>query len=87
MSALGKLTGDVLAELSSVAAFFDDPITRASGCADEFAPSVCGRAHERIVRLLDVGGFADAQSFVEAVERATSPRWAYFAGLYELIES
>jgi hypothetical protein len=83
---LGKTLGKVNKEIGSIEAFLDDPITRMSGCADEFLPDFSRRVLERIEVILRDAGYANFKSFLDEVEERTSPKWAYFYSGIEHLE-
>lgn len=76
---LGEITTGVFAIARRVGDFYDDPMTRASGCADELAPMVVRDVVKRVGIYL-----AEHDLTIETWEcelRArTTDRWVYFSG-------
>lgn len=75
---LGKTLGEVNKEVGSISAFLDDPITRQSGCADEFLPAMNRRVLKNIKTILRDAGYSFFNDFLDDIENRTSPKWAYF---------
>lgn len=87
-SNLGVTVSKVRAELERFTAFFDDPITRGSGCADEFAPGMRRRTAVRIEAILRDAGYDNYCAFVNDVEERTTPKWSYFcSGIDSLFDN
>lgn len=75
---LGRLVSLVDSEMRSICGWLDDPITRESGCADEFVPCMNRRAVDRIEVMLRRAGYASYDEFMDEVAARTSDRFVYF---------
>lgn len=84
---LGRLVGLIELEARGVNGFLADPITRASGCADELLPGVVEKAAIRVELLLRRHGYEHYDSFVDEVAARTSARWVYFESMLHMFDS
>lgn len=75
---LGKTLGEVNAEVGSISAFLDDPITRQSGCADELLPILNRHVLTNVKQILQDAGYTFFRDFIDEIEARTNPKWAYF---------
>lgn len=82
---LGVVVGVVQRELRLLNEFRDDPITRASGCADELYPLVSRACMERVEALLRARGYESYREFVVEVEDRTCAKWvSFYSGVDQL---
>jgi hypothetical protein len=75
---LGKTVGEVSKAIGSISDFLDDPITRQSGCADEFLPIMNRKVLGDIQQILRDAGYTFFRDFLDEMEERTNPKWAYF---------
>lgn len=75
---LGEITGRLFAIVGRLDAFFDDPITRQSGCGDELIGGVVRGVLRDTKACLDGYGMTLAE-WEDEMRVRVSPKWFYFS--------
>ena len=76
MIALGAATSIVTRHLAAASGFYDDPITRESGCADELGPRVWESERRAAIAELTATGWS-VRTLLDSLERRVAPKWLY----------
>jgi hypothetical protein len=77
---LGVAVSVVVAGMRATEAFYDDPITRESGCADELGPAVDRHERDGAVKALALLGWTPDE-LCRVLRERVSAKWVYEWGI------